>query len=41
MADAVADFSREHHDMAPRWAAGRRAAVITADTLLAALSRDA
>ncbi|OKJ69977.1 isochorismatase family protein [Streptomyces sp. CB02460] len=34
VADAVADFSREEHDMALRWAAGRCAVVTTTDTLL-------
>ncbi|WP_399881379.1 isochorismatase family protein [Streptomyces sp. BBFR51] len=34
VADAVADFSREDHDMALRWAAGRCAAVTTTDALL-------
>ncbi|WP_033282921.1 isochorismatase family protein [Streptomyces sp. NRRL F-525] len=34
VADAVADFSREDHDMALRWAAGRCAVVTTTDTLL-------
>ncbi|MFK4106263.1 isochorismatase family protein [Streptomyces sp. NPDC019531] len=33
VADAVADFSREDHDMALRWAAGRCAVVTTADAL--------
>ncbi|WP_299536194.1 isochorismatase family protein [uncultured Streptomyces sp.] len=31
--DAVADFSREDHDMALRWAAGRCAVVTTTDAL--------
>ncbi|MEU0227322.1 isochorismatase family protein [Streptomyces sp. NPDC006284] len=34
VADAVADFSREDHDAALRWAAGRCAVVTTTDTLL-------
>lgn len=34
VADAVADFSREDHDMALRWAAGRCAVVTTTDLLL-------
>ncbi|MFR9795052.1 isochorismatase family protein [Streptomyces sp. MS06] len=34
VADAVADFSREDHDMALRWAAGRCAAVTTTDAVL-------
>ncbi|MFI6348280.1 isochorismatase family protein [Streptomyces sp. NPDC050560] len=34
VADAVADFTREDHDMALRWAAGRCAVVTTTDTLL-------
>ncbi|MEU5165924.1 isochorismatase family protein [Streptomyces mutomycini] len=34
VADAVADFSREDHDMALRWAAGRCAVVTSTDTLL-------
>ncbi|MGW1819651.1 isochorismatase family protein [Streptomyces sp. NPDC002125] len=34
VADAVADFSREDHDMALRWAAGRCAVVTTTDALL-------
>jgi len=34
VADAVADFSREDHDMALRWAAGRCAVVTTTDMLL-------
>ncbi|MGW2473224.1 isochorismatase family protein [Streptomyces sp. NPDC001665] len=34
VADAVADFSREEHDMALRWAAGRCAVVTTTDALL-------
>ncbi|MFJ3704520.1 MULTISPECIES: isochorismatase family protein [Streptomyces] len=34
VADAVADFSREDHDMALSWAAGRCAVVTTTDTLL-------
>lgn len=34
VADAVADFSREDHDMALRWAAGRCAVVTTTDTVL-------
>lgn len=34
IADAVADFSREEHDMALRWAAGRCAVVTTTDALL-------
>ncbi|MFS0697351.1 isochorismatase family protein [Streptomyces nitrosporeus] len=34
VADAVADFSREDHDMALRYAAGRCAAVTTTDALL-------
>ncbi|USQ85072.1 isochorismatase family protein [Streptomyces phaeoluteigriseus] len=34
VADAVADFSREDHDMALRWAAGRCARVTTADAVL-------
>ncbi|RDG35231.1 isochorismatase family protein [Streptomyces corynorhini] len=34
VADAVADFSRDDHDMALRWAAGRCAVVTTTDTLL-------
>ncbi|WP_210583837.1 isochorismatase family protein [Streptomyces sp. GESEQ-35] len=33
VADAVADFSREDHEMALRWAAGRCAVVTTTDTL--------
>ncbi|MFD7709657.1 isochorismatase family protein [Streptomyces sp. NPDC059785] len=33
VADAVADFSREDHDMALRWAAGRCAVVTTTDAL--------
>ncbi|MCC3768323.1 isochorismatase family protein [Streptomyces sp. UNOC14_S4] len=33
VADAVADFSREDHDMALRWAAGRCAVVTPTDTL--------
>ncbi|MEU6477529.1 isochorismatase family protein [Streptomyces sp. NPDC047017] len=33
VADAVADFSREDHDMALRWAAGRCAVVTTTDEL--------
>ncbi|MBN0048038.1 isochorismatase family protein [Streptomyces actuosus] len=36
-ADAVADFSREDHDMALRWAAGRCARVTTTDVLTDAL----
>ncbi|MFD7131639.1 isochorismatase family protein [Streptomyces sp. NPDC059894] len=35
VADAVADFSREDHDMALRWAAGRCAAVTTTDAVFA------
>ena len=31
VADAVADFSREDHEMALRWAAGRCAMVVTTD----------
>jgi bifunctional isochorismate lyase/aryl carrier protein len=38
VADAVADFSRDDHDMALRWAAGRCAAVTTTDALLGALT---
>jgi bifunctional isochorismate lyase/aryl carrier protein len=34
VADAVADFSRDDHDMALRWAAGRCAFVTTTDALL-------
>lgn len=34
VADAVADFSRDDHDMALRYAAGRCAVVTTTDTLL-------
>ncbi|MCX4735555.1 isochorismatase family protein [Streptomyces sp. NBC_01363] len=34
VADAVADFSREDHEMALRWAAGTCAAVTTTDLLL-------
>lgn len=34
VADAVADFSREDHDMALRYAAGRCAVVTTTDTVL-------
>lgn len=34
VADAVADFSREDHDMALRWAAGRCAVVLSTDALL-------
>ncbi|MFJ8885650.1 isochorismatase family protein [Streptomyces sp. NPDC102402] len=34
VADAVADFSREDHDMALRWAAGRCAVVISTDAFL-------
>lgn len=34
VADAVADFSREDHDMALRWAAAKCAVVTTTDTLL-------
>nr|QIE08586.1 isochorismatase [Streptomyces sp.] len=34
VADAVADFSREDHDMALRWAAGRCAVVTSTDALL-------
>ncbi|WP_432104340.1 isochorismatase family protein [Streptomyces sp. bgisy091] len=34
VADAVADFSREDHDMALRWAAGRCAVVTSTDSLL-------
>ncbi|MDQ0792599.1 isochorismatase family protein [Streptomyces sp. B1I3] len=34
VADAVADFSREDHDMALRYAAGRCASVTTTDALL-------
>ncbi|MFF7340201.1 isochorismatase family protein [Streptomyces sp. NPDC008163] len=34
VADAVADFSREEHDMALRWAAGRCAVVTTTEDLL-------
>jgi bifunctional isochorismate lyase/aryl carrier protein len=34
VADAVADFTREDHDMALRWAAGRCAVVTTTDALL-------
>ncbi|GAU66006.1 isochorismatase [Streptomyces sp. NBRC 110611] len=33
VADAVADFSREDHDLALRWAAGRCAVVTTTDSL--------
>ncbi|MFD7136565.1 isochorismatase family protein [Streptomyces sp. NPDC059894] len=33
VADAVADFSRDDHDMALRWAAGRCAVVTTADAV--------
>ncbi|MGW1373483.1 isochorismatase family protein [Streptomyces sp. NPDC002446] len=33
VADAVADFSRDDHDMALRWAAGRCAVVTTTDAL--------
>lgn len=33
VADAVADFSRDDHDMALRWSAGRCAVVTTTDTL--------
>ncbi|SDP28649.1 bifunctional isochorismate lyase / aryl carrier protein [Streptomyces sp. cf386] len=33
VADAVADFSREDHEMALRWAAGRCAVVTTTDAL--------
>ncbi|MHA5049158.1 isochorismatase family protein [Streptomyces sp. SD15] len=33
VADAVADFSRDEHDMALRWAAGRCAFVTTTDAL--------
>lgn len=33
VADAVADFSRQDHDMALRWAAGRCAVVTTTDAL--------
>ncbi|MFF9347698.1 isochorismatase family protein [Streptomyces sp. NPDC014734] len=36
VADAVADFSREDHDIALRWAAGQCAAVTTTDALLGA-----
>ncbi|WP_432253564.1 isochorismatase family protein [Streptomyces sp. HNM1019] len=34
VADAVADFSREDHDLALRWAAGRCALVTTTDALI-------
>ncbi|MEV7085423.1 isochorismatase family protein [Streptomyces sp. NPDC093085] len=34
VADAVADFTREDHDMALRWAAGRCASVRTTDALI-------
>lgn len=34
VADAVADFSRQDHDMALRWAAGRCAVVTSTDALL-------
>lgn len=34
VADAVADFTREDHDLALRWAAGRCAVVTTTDALL-------
>lgn len=34
VADAVADFTREDHDMALRWAAGRCAVVTTTDKLI-------
>ncbi|WP_167396619.1 isochorismatase family protein [Streptomyces antioxidans] len=34
VADAVADFSREDHDMALRWAAGRCAVVTTTEALI-------
>ncbi|MFE6889388.1 isochorismatase family protein [Streptomyces sp. NPDC057694] len=34
VADAVADFTRDDHDMALRWAAGRCAVVTTTDTLI-------
>ena len=33
VADAVADFSRDNHDMALRWAAGCCAAITTTDTV--------
>ncbi|WP_275461251.1 isochorismatase family protein [Streptomyces noursei] len=33
VADAVADFSRDDHDLALRWAAGRCAVVTTTDTV--------
>lgn len=39
VADAVADFSREEHDTALRYAAGRCARVTTVDTLLSGLPR--
>ncbi|MCX5534973.1 isochorismatase family protein [Streptomyces sp. NBC_00006] len=34
VADAVADFTREDHDMALRWAAGRCAVVTTTETFI-------
>ncbi|GAA2342003.1 isochorismatase family protein [Streptomyces kunmingensis] len=34
VADAVADFTRDDHDMALRWAAGRCAVVTTTDALI-------
>ncbi|MFJ2604193.1 isochorismatase family protein [Streptomyces sp. NPDC091279] len=34
VADAVADFSRDDHDLALRWAAGRCAVVTTTDTVV-------
>jgi bifunctional isochorismate lyase/aryl carrier protein len=37
VADAVADFSREDHEMALRWAAGRCAVVTTTDEVVARL----
>ncbi|MBY8886987.1 isochorismatase family protein [Streptomyces sp. PTM05] len=37
VADAVADFSREDHEAALRWAAGRCARVLTTEALLATL----
>ncbi|WP_405910577.1 MULTISPECIES: isochorismatase family protein [unclassified Streptomyces] len=37
VADAVADFSREDHDMALRWAAGRCAVVTTTDAIFKAV----
>ncbi|MTD55854.1 isochorismatase family protein [Amycolatopsis pithecellobii] len=39
VADATADFSREEHDLALRYAAGRCARVVTVDEMLAELPR--